>query len=197
MKTARLVPQLLGLVVMTVGALAVSSCSDPELSGGAAALGKETTGIPKGEFHRAGQPCVVCHTDQGAASDKPFVIAGTIFSGPVRMVGVKNVEVRMTDTEGTKFTAKTNCVGNFFVTTSDWSPHFPILVAIGKDNIVRQMQGPIGRDGSCAHCHANASTPDDPFSQAGHVYLYGGDEPGSPNGDVTCPANPIAANSPN
>lgn len=175
----------------------VSSCADPEISGGAAALGKETSGIPKGEFHRAGQPCVVCHQDQGPAADKPFVVAGSIFAQPARMVGVKNAEIRMTDSQGTKFTAKTNCVGNFFVRSSEWQPHFPILVSIAKNNIVRQMQGPIGRDGSCAHCHANAVTPDDPFSQAGHVYLFGGDEPGSPNGSVDCAANPIAANSPN
>lgn len=196
MRASRIIPLIAALGLAALMSF-TSSCSDPEISGGAAALGKETSGIPKGEFHRAGQPCVVCHQDQGPASDKPFVVAGTIFSGPVRMVGVNNVEVRMTDSEGTKFTSKTNCVGNFFVRPSQWQPHFPILVAIGKDNVVRTMQGPIGRDGSCAHCHANASTPDDPFSQTGHIYLYGGDEPGSPNGSVDCPANPIAANSPN
>ena len=185
------------LLMVGVGIASTLSCSDPEISGGAAALGKETSGIPKGEFHRAGQPCVVCHQDQGASSGHVFTIAGTIFAQPARMVGVDRAEVRMTDSEGTKFTAHTNCVGNFFVKPEEWQPHFPILVAIAKNNIVRQMQGPIGRDGSCAHCHANAVTPDDPFSQTSHIYLFGADESGSPNGSVDCPANPIAAASPN
>ncbi len=196
MRATRIIPRFFGLA-LGLAVAGIMSCADPEISGGAAALGKETSGIPKGAFHRAGQPCVVCHQDQGPAADKPFVVAGSIFASPLRMVGVNNAEIRMTDSEGTKFTTKTNCVGNFMVTPTQWRPHFPILVSIAKDNIVRQMQGPIGRDGSCAHCHANGVPPDDPFSQTGHVYLYGGDEPGSPNGDVTCAANPIAANSPN
>jgi hypothetical protein len=177
--------------------LASMSCADPQLDGGAAALGKETSGISKGEFHRAGQPCVVCHTDQGAASSHVFTVAGTIFAQPARMVGVDRAEVRMTDSEGTKFVTHTNCVGNFFVKPGEWQPHFPILVSVAKNNIVRQMQGAIGRDGSCSHCHANSVPPQDPFSQTGHVYLFGADESGSPNGSVTCPANPIAAASPN
>jgi hypothetical protein len=176
--------------------ISVLSCSDPIINGGADALGKETQGVPKGEYHRAGQPCVVCHTDQGVASDKPFSVAGTVFAQPGRLVGVDNVEVDLTDSGGTKATAHTNCVGNFFITPDVWNPQFPILVKITKDNIVRQMQGPIGRDGSCAHCHADALTPDDPFSQVGHLYLFGGDEPGSPDGNPQCAVNPIAPGSP-
>jgi hypothetical protein len=175
----------------------LASCGDPIIDGGASALGKETSGIPKGEFHRAGQPCVVCHQEHGAASDDPFTVAGTVFAGTARMVGVDRAEIRLTDAAGTKFTTHTNCVGNFFVKPADWSPSFPILVSIAKNNIVRNMQGVIGRDGSCAHCHVNAVTPTDPASQVQHIYLFGADEPGAPNGSPQCTANPIAAASPN
>lgn len=172
------------------------SCSDPVLDGAEEAQGNETSGIDKGEFHRAGSACVTCHREGGAASDSPFTIAGTVFAQPLRQVGVDSAEVRMTDADGTKYLAKTNCVGNFFVKPSDWVPKFPILVEVAKGGVRRSMRSPIGREPSCAVCHTPEIPPPDPFSQLGHIYLYSGDEPGSPNGLADCPVDPIRPGSP-
>lgn len=178
-----------------VGVLAVAaSCtSDPVLRDEVDALGNETEGVSKGEYHRAGQPCVVCHQEGGPASDKPFSIAGTVFAQPLRQVGVGGAEVRMTDSDGSKHIAKTNCVGNFYVAPEDWNPKFPILIEVAKGALSRSMRSTVGRDGSCAHCHSMDIKVSDPFSQVGHVYLYGGDEPGLPNGASDCPVDPIKA----
>jgi hypothetical protein len=174
---------------------AAVSCSDPVLDDAVKALGNETANVPKGPYHRAGQPCGVCHQPGGPAQS-PFTVAGTVFAQPLRQVGVEGAEVRMTDAEETKFIAKTNCVGNFFVRPSEWNPKFPILVAIGKNKVQRVMSGPIGREPSCAKCHSSALPPADPFSQAGHIYLYGADEPGSPQGAADCPVDPKRPGSP-
>ena len=172
------------------------ACADPVLSNSVAALGKETAGIDTGEYHRAGQPCTVCHGEGGPASDKPFTVAGTVFAQPLREVGVEGAEVRMTDADGTKYTAKTNCVGNFMVTADQWDPKFPVLVEIAKNNTKRSMQTAIGREPSCGNCHTVSLMPDSPLSQVDHVYLFGGDEPGSPNGAKDCPVDPVLAGSP-
>lgn len=175
-----------------LGVLAIgAACTDPVIDDAISAQGNETSGIPKGEFHRAGQECTVCHTEGGPASDKPFTVAGTVFAQPAREVGVGAAEVRMTDAEGTKFIAKTNCVGNFFVRPEDWQPHFPILVEVAKGNVRRSMKSVIGRASSCAHCHSFDLTPKDPLSQVGHIYLFGGDEPNLPNGANDCPVDPV------
>jgi len=184
------------LLMALVALVASASCTDPVLSDAIDALGNETEGIEKGEYHRAGQPCVLCHQQGGPASDAPFTIAGTVFAQPKRQIGVEGAEVRMTDAEGTKYIAKTNCVGNFFVKASEWDPRFPVLVEIYKNNVRRGMQSPIGRDPSCAGCHSFDIPVPDPTSKVPHIYLYSGDEPGSPEGAADCPVDPKRPGSP-
>src|SRR4051812_20867204 len=117
--------QYLPLFLVAV-AVAAACNPDPVLDDAVSAQGKETASIDTGEFHRAGQKCTACHVEGGPASNAPFSIAGTVFASPDREVGVGAAEIRMTDAEGTKFIAKTNCVGNFFVKPGDWDPHFPV-----------------------------------------------------------------------
>ena len=176
--------------ILAFAAIAFLSCADPVLSDAVDKLGNETSGVDKGEFHRAGQPCGTCHQEGGPASNSPFTVAGTIFAQPLRQVGVEGVEIRMTDADGTKHTAKTNCVGNFFVKSAEWQPKFPILVEVAKNNVRRSMRSAIGRDASCAGCHTPELEAADPFSQIGHVYLFSADEPGSPEGAADCKVDP-------
>ena len=184
------------IIAVALGVASFLSCADPVLSDAVSALGNETSGIPKGEFHRAGQPCVTCHQEGGPASDVPFTVAGTVFAQPMREVGVENAEVRMTDSDGTKYTAKTNCVGNFFVKPDDWQPKFPILVEVAKNNVRQSMKSAIGREGSCGGCHTVDLEPSDPLSQVGHIYLFGTDEPGSPEGAADCSVDPKRVGTP-
>jgi hypothetical protein len=178
--------------VVLLGALIVSAfgaCGDNLLDEQEDAQGNEVAGVPVGALHRAGQRCVTCHREGGTASDHPFALAGTIFAQPSRDVGVNGVDVLLTDSDGSKFIAHTNCVGNFFVKTTDWTPRYPIIVDIQKSGVRRSMQSPIGREADCAACHRIAVS--DPLSQMPHIYLFAGDEPGAPNGDPTCAVAPV------
>src|SRR5262249_3507741 len=80
--------------------------------------------------------------------------------------------VEVTDATGSVHVAQTNCAGNFYVTTTDWDPVFPLTVqvthsAIDKPGHAWPMLSKIGRDGSCAGCHVSASGPASP----GRVYI--------------------------
>ena len=185
------------LALLAAGiALASASCTDPVLDDIVEDQGNETKNIPQSEHHRAGQRCVACHQEHGKASGSPFTLAGTVFAQPGRQVGVEGAEIRLTDADGTKYTAKTNCVGNFFIKPSEWVPKFPILVEIAKNNVRRSMRSPIGREADCAGCHVLDIPPKDPFSQVGHIYLFSTDELGSPEGSPECPVDPVRPGSP-
>jgi hypothetical protein len=187
-----------GRLRIAVAAIALSgvSCNDPVLDDDVKAQGKETSGVPQGEFHRAGQRCTVCHQDTGPASSSPFALAGTVFAQPARLVGVGGAEIRLTDSNGTKFTTKTNCVGNFSIKATDWQPEFPILVEVYKAGSSRTMQSAIGRQTDCAFCHTLGIPVADPFSQLPHIYLYSSDEPGLKDGDPQCAVDPVLPQSP-
>lgn len=178
-------------IVFAFFAVLAVACGDKLLEQQAEEQGNEVDRVPVGELHRAGQRCVTCHREDGQASDHPFVLGGTIFAQPSRDVGVGGVEVLLTDSDGSKFIAKTNCVGNFFVKTDEWTPHYPIIVDIQKNGVRRSMQSPIGREGDCAACHR--TTVADPLSQMPHIHLFAGDEPGLPDGDPACPVDPVRA----
>ena len=177
-----------GQLAIPLALAALCACSDPVHDGAVAAQGKETTGVPIGEFHRAGQPCVVCHEDHGPASDAVFTVAGTIFAGTDKWVGVDGAFVEMTDSGSSKYIAKTNCVGNFFVRPSDWNPKFPILVRVAKGSAKRSMRTPIGRETSCNNCHVTVINDENQFGSMPHINLFGGDDPNGVAKD--CPVNP-------
>jgi hypothetical protein len=168
-------------------AVLVACDVDPIHNGAVAEQGKETTGVPIGEFHRAGQPCVVCHSDAGPASTI-FSVAGTVFAGPNNTVGVDGATVQMTDAKGSKFEKTTNCVGNFFVKPTDWDPAFPILVRVAKGAAKRSMKTPIGREPSCGNCHVRVIDDTNQYGSMPHVYLFAGDDPAGPS--KACPVNP-------
>lgn len=178
--------------------LGLVSCSDPVRDGRLKALGDELANVPVGEFHRAGQACVTCHTKDGPASNAVFSIAGTIFAQPGSVTGVDNVTVAFTDSAGSQFTTKTNCVGNFFVKPNEWDPAFPVLVRIYKGDRSKTMQGQIGRERSCAFCHRDPFQVADQYrdtvlnpqySSVGHIYLLSAADP-PPAPATNCPVNP-------
>jgi hypothetical protein len=198
----------LALPLLVVALAPVAACDmDPVHSNLVSQLGPEAAGIPKGEFHRAGQPCVVCHGDEGPASEK-FSVAGTIFYGPGTMMngqllGASGVSVYIEDDTGAMLPALvTNCVGNFWLKASDYQPQFPLLVTvngIAKGSAMtspaqQRMTSQIGREPSCGTCHQVQSYPNQPgaianyYSTPGVIYLTGDD----PNfkGDPNCPVQP-------
>ncbi|HEY2899104.1 MAG TPA: hypothetical protein VGL59_00910 [Polyangia bacterium] len=144
---------------------AVLSPADPVRSAQIAALGSEAAGTPPGPLHRPGQPCVLCHDGQGGP--RQMSVAGTIFRDDMDRTPLADADVVMIDSAKTRFTAHTNCVGNFFVWPGDYQPVFPFWVAVSQGANASPMETPIQRDGSCASCHF------DPLGArtAGHIYL--------------------------
>jgi hypothetical protein len=175
-------------IVMTlVIAGSFAACVDPVHDAQITALGPEAAGVAPSEFHRAGQPCTVCHQASGPANTV-FAVAGTIFYGPDKVIGAEGVQVELVDSAGTYFTATTNCVGNFYIPPDIWNPAFPLLVQVqypGQGSGATKMLGQISREGSCAGCHKDPANYDSP----GHVHAMT-TEPANPFIDQNCPVNP-------
>ena len=148
-------------------AVALPACSDPLLDEKVAALGPEVDGIREGPAHRAGQPCLVCHGN-GVSPD--FSVAGTLYQKPYELgvpVGIEGNIVELIDANGERMRAKTNCVGNFYISRDRWDPTFPLRVVVDPDHPgPSQMVSKIGRDGACASCHVDPPGQSSP----GHVY---------------------------
>ncbi len=142
------------------------TCSlDPVHEEAVADLGGEVPGTPPGPLHRAGQPCLVCH--DGSVASPAMSVAGTINDVLGSASPLAGASVVLTAEDGSTFTATTNSAGNFYVEPSSWQPVYPLRVAVEFGGFTAVMTTIIGRDGSCASCHA------DPVSRisAGRVYL--------------------------
>jgi hypothetical protein len=169
------------------------------------ALGPETGNAD--QYHRAGQPCTVCHGPDGPAKTQ-FTLAGTIFQGGKTsppnstLTGSCGAQVLVVDSIGNTpidptsgkdhQPIMTNCVGNF-ATTSDGSdgflefnPAFPVKVSIVPPgtNAKIPMLGPINREPSCGKCHQDPPYLDSP----GVVTGIAGTQAASCS---QCPTNPV------
>jgi hypothetical protein len=149
-----------------LGACLAGSC-DPVHDDARSALGGEAPGISPGPLHRAGQPCLTCH--DGAATDPPqFSVAGTVFLYGNSLAPAVGATLLLTDASGATASATTNAVGNFYLTPGAFAPRFPLYLSrVALGSAVVSMQSHIGRNGSCAGCHADPAGPDSP----GHVYV--------------------------
>lgn len=149
---------LLGSAATALAAAALAGCPSPVEDDLIASLGPEQSGVPEGEFHRYGQPCLACHS--GYVGEDPMVVAGTVFATPIDDIPVEGARVELTDAAGSKIVKSTNCAGNFYVEEGEWEPVFPLRAVVEctlPDGRVRRnvMGTRINRDGSCASCHAN------------------------------------------
>jgi hypothetical protein len=158
---------------LTLALLAIG-CGDPVTDDQVAALPDEVPGVALSEFHRPGQPCLLCHGPYGGKSPE-MSIAGTIFATPQQgkkpPTPVGGVIVTITDAFGDVKTKKTNCIGNFYFTADEWQPGFPLAAKIeypdvggGKGTTPAYMSTRIGREGSCAGCHRGPRAEDTPGS---------------------------------
>jgi len=157
----RLAPLLL---LMSASALVVAC--DPVHSDAVDALGGEAPNVRKGPLHRPGQPCLLCH--DGALGDPPeFTVAGTIFQNPNDKAAASNATVTLTSSNGASYRATTNAAGNFYVTPNEYTPVYPMKVAVSYGGVEVAMTADVGRDGACASCHVDPAGPSSP----GHVYV--------------------------
>lgn len=186
MSTARKMSSVAFALVSTL----LSCTLDPVQSDAIKALGKEKGAV--NEFHRAGQPCGLCHQAGGAATTD-FSVSGTVFASDQKLIGVEGARIDLVDANKTSPPASapllTNCVGNFFILRSDWDPAYPIAVRVTKGGVSRGMQSAINRASSCAECHKAEVPLVDPFSTVKPVFLFGAD--GDPVGKAkTCDRDP-------
>lgn len=191
MMTSLLKPRSLVTLVLMIGS--VAGCGNPAIDDKVAVLGPEVEGVEPSQYHRPGQPCLLCHGPYGGAKPE-MSVAGTIFAIPPRKgkpgVGVENVIVTITDSFGDVKTKKTNCIGNFFIKADEWQPGFPLAAKIeypdpggGKGTTPAYMSTRIGRDGSCAGCHEGPRSESTP----GGVYCVDATESPFPEPDENCP----------
>lgn len=167
-------------------ACAFISCSDPVRDKQIGQLGGEDPAVPTGPEHRPGQPCVLCHSAGGPASNFPFAIGGTIFetNGPDSN-GAEGVQVLFIDAASSQRRYDTNAAGNFFIPQSEWSDlTFPFKVGLlSKDGKQVPMSSTVNREGSCNFCHRPvpgsklALPTDDPRASIPQVYVTPGAAP--------------------
>jgi len=126
------------------------------------ALGGEASGVRTGPTHRPGQPCLVCH--DGALGDpQQFSVAGTVFQSAGSTTPVNHASVQLVDVTGSTHTATTNEAGNFYITPSQWTPHYPMTAMVtGPSGTPVAMNSLISRDGACAGCHFDPVGPGSP-----------------------------------
>lgn len=147
----------------------LSACADPLWQAQVATLGPEQSGTAAGPLHRAGQPCLICHSPTGDAV--PLTTAGTVYRDPSAAVPSSGIEVLLIDAARRTYVAHTNCAGNFFVFPSEYQPQLPLWVSLRYTvsglRAQVDMESPMHRDGDCGACHRAAKGP----SSAGPVFL--------------------------
>ena len=162
--------------LVMVLAVCAAGCMDPTVADAVAALGGETPGIRRGPTHRAGQPCLVCHSSDGAGNTPYMSLAGTIYQRRDKDIPAPGATVQITDATGTTRYGRANCAGTFYFTENDWTPVFPLDVVVNPGEPLEQpMLGKVSREGSCSHCHVAPASADSP----GQVFVD--DDPKSPD----------------
>ncbi len=165
------------------------SCTDPVRDQRIAALGGEDPAVPTGPLHRPGQPCVLCHSTGGPASNAPFAIGGTMFeTNGVDANGAAGVQVLFVDSNSAMRRSDTNEVGNFFIPEAQWSDlAFPFKVGLlSKDGKHVPMNSTVNREGSCNFCHRPvpgsklALPTDDPRASIPQIFIAPATSGGTP-----------------
>ena len=152
---------------------ALIGCRNPVADERKAALGPEQPGVPHGPLHRPGQPCTLCHSASGGNTPE-FSLAGTVYASADSNEPLAGAVVQVIDKDLVQKEFMTNAVGTFYVTTSEWSPNFPLWTSVAHScggtaasYVQVDMQTQVFRSTACADCHFDPRGP----SSAGHIYL--------------------------
>jgi hypothetical protein len=148
-------------------AVVVAGACDPVHSREVDAIPPNAPGVQNGPLHHPGEPCLVCH--DGALGDpQAFSMAGTVYQDANSLTPLEGATVTLLGADGSTKTMVTNAAGNFYLTTDEYSPVYPIHVkSIASGTKTTFMQSHIGGNGSCSFCHADPPGPNSP----GHVYF--------------------------
>jgi hypothetical protein len=159
---------ILSTLVAALAAASFFSCGSPVHDDMVTALGPEPAGEHSGPLHRAGQPCLTCHGSLGP-SHTEFAVAGTVYRAIDDMTPVSGAIVTFSTLDNDAVAVQTNAAGNFYVTKSKFPLAYPLHVSISYTGLASDviMASRIGRDGSCADCHADPANRE----RFGHIYL--------------------------
>jgi len=128
-------------------------CSDGGPGNGVCMSGETWTGgNEESPLMRPGGDCVGCHESTGEGPR--YEAAGTVFTALDEVDdcnGEPQIEVEITDSEGTVWTTTTNAAGNFWFNT-DMNPVYPITALVRNGAAERPMLTP-QESGNCAVCH--------------------------------------------
>lgn len=139
---------------------AAVGCSDPLHDEAVEALGPEDPDVPEGPLHRPGQPCLVCHGSEGPGEPE-FAFAGTVYVGPSDPTPLAGAAVQVIGENLRSATVSSNCAGNFFITTEDFTLEFPATVTV-TTSATATMRTLLKRSGDCNGCHHGDPRPDSP-----------------------------------
>lgn len=178
LKPSSVIPRRSSSRFVLVLALA-AGCQDPLRSEQIAALGPEEASIPIGPLHRTGQPCLLCHSEEGGST--PLTVAGTIYQTPSARSPAAGVAVALRDSARRSYVTYSNCAGNFYVSPAEFQPVMPLWVTIRAAELQVVMESPMNKDGDCATCHARSVSS----QSAGPVFL-------SAIADSADPVNPAS-----
>jgi hypothetical protein len=161
---------LKGLIALVCTLLAlIASCTDPVRDERVAELPPEDPDGP-GPDHRAGQACLLCHSEGGSAKTH-FAVAGTVWENESTTAkGAPGLVLRFVDglNRGPPVDPVTGPSGNFFVRAEDWDPAYPFYVGIyepGKKDPLQRMKTSVNREGSCNFCHRKNPATEDSIGQ--------------------------------
>lgn len=123
-----------------------------------------------GADHRAGQPCLACHSAYAQVAPQ-MTFGGTVYTKDPdgNIIPASGVTVAVFDSAGDSRLSCSRPSGNFYLEKKDWKEvEFPLTVKAGS----KRMRSLVGRDGSCGSCH---KVPDpenaperDPVTGEGH-----------------------------
>lgn len=157
------------IFLLALLALTTCGCGSPLRGEDIDSLGEEQGEKPS-EFHRPGQPCVLCHSAAGGV-DPILSIGGTLFFESTDGTEAKEdlfpaagFAVVVLDSEGKEHQMQSNDCGNFYVLEKDFKPVYPLATEIRNESgaVTNKMVSRIGRSGSCGSCHLEQKSPQSP-----------------------------------
>lgn len=95
-------------------------------------------------------------------------MGGTVFQTIDDTTPVPNATVHIESKNGETHDIITNSAGNFYMSSREFIPTYPLVITVSKDGVSQKMSTHVGRDGSCAGCHFDPPGP----TSSGRVWLY-------------------------
>ncbi len=163
--------------------LAVVACGqNPETGDGGDTPLDVVAGWSGNPTMNPGIDCLLCHGPNEPASYKPWSIAGTVYGSPDALedAGQPNVEVIVTDANGSQLTLVSNAAGNFYTEEAVAFPLQGLMVQNKRHRMQMNVSPPcplclpnqastslVNGLSGCNSCHAVPSA----FNAPGRLYV--------------------------